>query len=465
MNLKEKIFVISILLFFVLGVFLFINKEKEEYSFNYLVSDYLEIEIGDSSNKKVTPHLKINAWDNEVSFSIFPADISKWTEKEPIKTGDKLVWKNEQGEINFYPIAKKEEDRIESSIEFEKSEARYINIGNTNLEDFGAIYNFPKYASSDEAVVTQYYSKEKGFVFYGDRLALRDIDLDNNPFLISRIPTAYSHDCPVFYSNRRYRIINFYYPGIQEKLGGDLEIVEASLNAALDSYSVEIRRSEMFAGHVLYYQDGLNFRRFGRTAFDGDYLQTVIYFDNPLEEELLSYVKPMAKAGILGFPKGGLEDLNPEIGPEIVDDFISEFAKRIGLDLNISELREEEEIVIEKLKEKYSEERFINTGVVEEELLNPNIEGYELEVVFYDKPESNKIDFNIETNNLNFFYQPELTEKEIEYGHIRPENVVGSYAVYHKDKTGDYSRIGGKNYRTGKAFHIYRPWVKDNNGE
>ena len=36
--------------------------------------------------------------------------------------------------------------------------------------------------------------------------------------------------------------------------------------------------------------------------------------------------------------------------------------------------------------------------------------------------------------------------------------------MYHKNKTGDYTALGGKNYKTGKAFHIYRPKITDKNG-
>ena len=41
----------------------------------------------------------------------------------------------------------------------------------------------------------------------------------------------------------------------------------------------------------------------------------------------------------------------------------------------------------------------------------------------------------------------------------RPENVIGSYVVYHSTKM-DYI-LGETNYKTGKAFHIYRPFVTD----
>lgn len=85
--------------------------------------------------------------------------------------------------------------------------------------------------------------------------------------------------------------------------------------------------------------------------------------------------------------------------------------------------------------------------------------GVEFEVVLNEKPESNVVEFTIETKGLDFFYQPELTEKEVEDGCVRPENVVGSYAVYHKTKKNN--KIGGRYYKTGKAFHIYRPKIID----
>lgn len=78
-------------------------------------------------------------------------------------------------------------------------------------------------------------------------------------------------------------------------------------------------------------------------------------------------------------------------------------------------------------------------------------------------PQSNVFEYKIEgADQLDFFYQPELTPEEIADGAERPENVVGSYAVYHKEKANH--RIGSTNYATGKAFHIFRPKAIDANG-
>lgn len=112
--------------------------------------------------------------------------------------------------------------------------------------------------------------------------------------------------------------------------------------------------------------------------------------------------------------------------------------------------------------------------------------GYKFIWTLKEKPKSNIVEFGIETSGLDFFYQPPLTQefqngyseefgkeivvtetqvKDLE-GNIlveRPEKVVGSYAVFHQTK-GVINDINGKDYKTGKAFHIYRPKLIDDNG-
>ena len=103
------------------------------------------------------------------------------------------------------------------------------------------------------------------------------------------------------------------------------------------------------------------------------------------------------------------------------------------------------------------------------------------------KPLTNKVEFSLQSKGLDFFRQPPLTEeyqngyseefqKEIVVtetqvndleGNVlveRPENVVGSYAVYHSTK-GGMNDINGKEYKCGKAFHIYRPHIIDAEGK
>jgi hypothetical protein len=88
--------------------------------------------------------------------------------------------------------------------------------------------------------------------------------------------------------------------------------------------------------------------------------------------------------------------------------------------------------------------------------------GYEFEWVLKEKPDTNVLAATIQTKGLDFFYQPELTAEEIERGYYRPENIIGSYAAFHNTKSGNGNN--GKDYRSGKAFHIYRPHAIDANG-
>lgn len=82
---------------------------------------------------------------------------------------------------------------------------------------------------------------------------------------------------------------------------------------------------------------------------------------------------------------------------------------------------------------------------------------FEMQMNLNVKPLSNIISFNLEAEGLTFRYQPELTQEQIDAGISCPENVSGSYAVYHESKRGN-------DYETGKAFHIFSPFLSDSEG-
>ena len=116
-----------------------------------------------------------------------------------------------------------------------------------------------------------------------------------------------------------------------------------------------------------------------------------------------------------------------------------------------------------------------NTGSVKQEgdkviydKQDKKIEFYEVDdsykMVWFlkEKPETNKVEFTIQSKGLKFYYQPELTQEEIDEGAFRPENVVGSYAVYASEQKTNW--VGGKEYKAGKFGHIYRPHLYDSNG-
>lgn len=136
---------------------------------------------------------------------------------------------------------------------------------------------------------------------------------------------------------------------------------------------------------------------------------------------------------------------------------------------------------ITKEKEKYAEKNESNIKIVHQDteinwypiLIDNQTQGMEYEIVFLKQPKSNTVTFPISTENLSFYYQPPLDEQYNNHTSCnatecwnpiddkltihRPENIVGSYAVYHTSKRDNQ-------YETGKAFHIYRPFLTDADG-
>lgn len=94
---------------------------------------------------------------------------------------------------------------------------------------------------------------------------------------------------------------------------------------------------------------------------------------------------------------------------------------------------------------------------------------FEFDAEIRSKPSSGRyfFPFDIQSKGLDFFYQPELTQKEIDEGAYRPDSVIGSYAVYHSSKRNNVKKANGvyENYGTGKAFHIFRPRCWDSSAD
>lgn len=88
--------------------------------------------------------------------------------------------------------------------------------------------------------------------------------------------------------------------------------------------------------------------------------------------------------------------------------------------------------------------------------------GFEFEWLLLKKPPTNRLRTTIQSKGLNFFRQPATEMDPVEGGSV-PEHVRGSFAVYHASKGGLVDALG-MNYRSGKAWHIYRPEAIDANG-
>jgi hypothetical protein len=106
----------------------------------------------------------------------------------------------------------------------------------------------------------------------------------------------------------------------------------------------------------------------------------------------------------------------------------------------------------------------------------------EEEIIFKTKPASNKIVFTNQSENLIAYHQPPLTQEfnaedcvELSETHAllkggseckRPVNVVSSIAFYHATRRNLHeSGEEAEKYKSGKAFHLYRPECIDADGK
>lgn len=86
------------------------------------------------------------------------------------------------------------------------------------------------------------------------------------------------------------------------------------------------------------------------------------------------------------------------------------------------------------------------------------------ELVMPSRPPVNEISFTTTSKDVDFIYQPALTQQEIDEGSSRPDEVSGSYAIYSKS-SGGLNRSDGKDYKVGKVGHLYRAKLIDDNGD
>lgn len=95
---------------------------------------------------------------------------------------------------------------------------------------------------------------------------------------------------------------------------------------------------------------------------------------------------------------------------------------------------------------------------------------FEFDAIIRSRPVNGRfrIPFNIETQGLLFNFQDTLMDFEKLTSNPRADSVIYSYAVRRIDGANTNSTGADGVYRsfgTGKAFHIYRPKVWDNNGD
>lgn len=91
--------------------------------------------------------------------------------------------------------------------------------------------------------------------------------------------------------------------------------------------------------------------------------------------------------------------------------------------------------------------------------------GLEFEILLSGIPLAPTIALPFETTGLDLHWQGPLTRAQQQRGQIRPDNVLNSIVAVHSTRSPfHFERGAAAKYKTGKAWHLYRPEAIDANG-
>jgi hypothetical protein len=108
----------------------------------------------------------------------------------------------------------------------------------------------------------------------------------------------------------------------------------------------------------------------------------------------------------------------------------------------------------------------LTTDKIAHEIKAQGENGFEWDIILYEKPDTNVFTYSIETKGIDFFKQSPLTPEEMAGGHERPDSVVNAYVMYHSAGKNNYIYDDGyaEIYENGGIGTIYRPKAWDSAG-
>jgi len=185
----------------------------------------------------------------------------------------------------------------------------------------------------------------------------------------------------------------------------------------------------------------------------GDYLETPLVFDSKEQKVKIDKMHPKIEVEIEG-------------GAPLVFSLDGEFEENKKKPLSSIRVWKSKDQSIEAIVQTVGITNDLVVERVERGTLlgaDSTANGVEFDVVLNKKPafendeEMYFTTYTVENaEQYQFWYQPPMTDEEIADGYSRPDDIVGSYAVYKKDDAFN---------ETGKVMHIYRPRIEDANGD
>jgi hypothetical protein len=393
--------------------------------------------VGDEKQSDFFPRFKVKKWQNEVNLSLGLKNIKG----KHVLNGDKVTFQSEKITAHFYPI--------QTNNSFNKKFIRYVQPGNRNATTMAAQFEMLRHVFLESQTIVSYAPTDPAMMYFGFYKTSDYIDKIDIPEC--RL-AGYMNWNP-FYMDKGLKGIEIYYNSDRD----DIPKIDRALKQAVkDVLGKYVTISKEKGGKLYFRHQGRDVKFYSGGYFEGVYL-TYINLDCNYNK-VYDYYKKSIKKNINDKHAYGLKKANPKIPNNIVDKIIKRYSEIYGLPLKKDSFKKNEKDLITYLKPIVSQKSWIKNGVrskfppISEQVTQS---GFEFEIHLSAKPDSNVIPFSVQSKELDFCYQS--GEREDDTVRV-PDNIIGSYAAYHKSKINN-------EYKTGKAFHIYRPWAKDATGE
>ncbi|GAI68440.1 unnamed protein product, partial [marine sediment metagenome] len=403
-----------------------------------------KVEIGDRKSANFKPHLKLNRWGGECFIKVGLPTTKKI---KPVIEGDKTKWVEQDREAHFYSVESKA---------ISPTKARDISLGYVAAERMSAIYDLYRKIEAKDLVMITYQPEEGMFWLVGKYSLGRDLYEEVIDKPITRFNSENPYEAMFIDGNTVISDLNIPKGYNIENLG---QLFTEAVEEVLADYGIDIITTR--PGRI-FWDNGAGDKKLISYGEDKNHF---VYYTT-LRKPSLDYSKYFRKPR--GYDLIGLQELNEIVDVSINQEINQRLAEKLGFNLETSSFTTKETGEIDNLSLVTSSGDWIDNAKRDDCLPCPPSpsEGlFEFDIVLKKKPTTNKIVLDFETQGLKFYYQPGLTPEEIDGGCTSSDNVIGSYAVYHKtqDKLLK-TKAEGEKYKCGKAFHIYRPRIVDADG-
>lgn len=403
--------------------------------------DLVEVEIGDTKQVNFYPQVKIKRWDNEVNFS-----ARLITENVKLgkfgKTGENISYQEGKHEVNFYELPA---DTTEKH-----TDINYIKLGTLSPAEMSASYDLFKLTPTKSLSILTYLPESEMYWMMGRYNALSNIKVIDRPISRYRpVDTSF----PSMFVDKNTVIVDMFYPA-----GAEIPDTLGIFTEILREYGYNGKVNEPTDGRI-YFETDNGPKKFLSWGTDGEHYIFYISLVAPTYDFRSNYTN-----GIGGeYEYGGLSEII-KCDESIIDEFVKKLGEQLSMSVTDYSLDINESTIYSGLTSEYDNTDWSKNAITNVYTPEKRTEDeYEFDVILNEKPTTNIVSMSLQTKGLEFSYQPALMSEELLAGNYRPDRVVESYAVYYKDCPANID--GGKEYKTGKAFHIYRPRITDSSGK